>query len=117
MHTPRAHDSVDVFAAFPATVEERDTTAGEPGIGSSGLSMALTGGIALATIVLGALAFVVGLRWGMGHVPGPELANPLVGVVSSVVFAVACGALLAMAAMSLTAVALGIPFVRRHARR
>jgi hypothetical protein len=53
----------------------------------------------------------------MGHVPGPALANPLLGVLTSVTFALLCGVLLAMAAVSAGVLAVGIPFVRRNVRR
>jgi hypothetical protein len=117
MHTPRTPGSVDVFAAFGAEAEDEGPADDVRSPSARSRSLAVTGGAALVAMVLGALAFVVGLRWGMGHMPGPALANPLLGVLSNVVFAILCGVLLAMVALSVGAVALGIPFVRRHVRR
>lgn len=117
MRTPRSHEPLDVFEAFGDSVEEHGVVTTEPARSRTGRSAALTGVVALGAIVVAALAFVTGLRWGMANVPGPALANPLLGVLTNVTFAVLCGVLLAMAAVSAGVLAVGIPFVRRHVRR
>lgn len=117
MRTPRSREPLDVFEAFEASVEDGELVAAEAARPRSGRSVAVTGGVTLAAIVLAALAFVIGLRWGMGHVPGPALANPLLGVLANVVFALVCGLLLAMVAVSAGALAVGLPLMRRHVRR
>jgi hypothetical protein len=117
MRTPRSNEPLDVFEAFGTSVEDGEVATAEVSRARSSRSVAVTSGIALVAIVVAALAFVTGLRWGMGHVPGPALANPLLGVLTNVTFALVCGLLLAMVAVSAGALVLGIPFVRRHVRR